>query len=135
MKVFVYLNLHKKMWYIKALEGPMKGRVIDRRLVVKLLNAYPKVSEKGRLRVLKENRKNVHAGMVGYLDPYSNLTHCHAPWGVKVWYNPYKSDHFMVGKHDWFVGASLVHMNINSYDGKVVAYDPILFRPQDRSIE
>lgn len=67
MRVFVYWNLHKNLWSVKALEGPDKGRVIAREPYVALLHASPKVSEAGRQRVLREGRKNVHAGIVGEL--------------------------------------------------------------------
>ena len=65
MKVFVYFNLHRKMWSVKALEGPQKGRVVARTGYVELENVRPRVSQKGRDRVLREKRKNVHAGLVG----------------------------------------------------------------------
>lgn len=67
MKVFVYWNLHRGMWSVKALEGPDKGRVIARHQHVVLRNVIAKVSEAGRQRVLREGRKNVHAGLVGEL--------------------------------------------------------------------
>ena len=57
MRVFVYYNLHKKLWSVKALEGPQKGRVIRRANHVTLRDAMPKVSQKGRERVLREKRK------------------------------------------------------------------------------
>ncbi|UJD21184.1 hypothetical protein SEA_SORORFAGO_87 [Mycobacterium phage SororFago] len=66
MRVFVYFNLHRKMWSVKALEGPKKGRVVYRSNgPIVLRNVTGKVSEAGRQRVLREGRKNVHAGLVG----------------------------------------------------------------------
>lgn len=95
MKVFVYFNLHKKVFSIKALEGEYKGRVIAHRRQLMLYDAVFKVSEAGRQRVLKECRKNVHAGVVGNwvneLISVDNRT--------QVTYNPYKYDSF-VTKHD-----------------------------------
>lgn len=90
MKVFVYRNLHKKLWSVKALEGPNKGRVIGHTNTIYLLNPTFKVSEKGRSRVLKEKRKNVHAGVVGILAD-------HPPsfkLAEEVTYNPYKGPSF-----------------------------------------
>jgi len=49
------------------LEGPDKGRVVGWASTVLLSDVTPKVSEAGRQRVLREKRKNVHAGMGGYL--------------------------------------------------------------------
>lgn len=65
MKVFVYFNLHKKCFSIRSLEGPERGRVIAHRHIVFLKDVVFKVSEAGRQRVLREKRKNVHAGVVG----------------------------------------------------------------------
>lgn len=65
MRVFVYFNLHKKCWSIRAMEGNQKGRVIAHAQAVELANCTFKVSEAGRQRVLREKRKNVHAGVVG----------------------------------------------------------------------
>ena len=90
MKAFVYWNLHRGLWSVKALEGPNKGRVIARVPEVYLLDAVPKVSEAGRQRVLREKRKNVHAGVVGRIVEYSQLT-----GGRPVSYNPYKGPSFV----------------------------------------
>lgn len=69
MKVFVYRNLHKKgyVYSIKSLEGPSKGRVIGYAPRIVIENAELVVNQAGRERVLKEKRKNVHAGCVGQL--------------------------------------------------------------------
>jgi hypothetical protein len=90
MKVFVYYNLHKKVFSVKALEGDMKGRVVAHRLQVCLTDAQFKVSEAGRQRVLQEQRKNVHAGVVGQWDDRLAVN-----LGVEVTYNPYKYDSFV----------------------------------------
>jgi hypothetical protein len=89
MKVFVYFNLRKHVWSLKALEGANKGRVIAHRKQVLLADCVFKVSELGRQRVLRERAKNVHAGVVGH-------------WVMKlkgrcpraVGYNPYKGPTF-----------------------------------------
>ena len=65
LRCFVYYNLHKHVWSIKALEGSQKGRVIGHSDHVLLRYASGKVSEAGRQRVLRDKRKNVHAGIVG----------------------------------------------------------------------
>lgn len=90
MKVFVYFNLHRKCFSVKALEGVNKGRVIKHAHFVALENVTFKVSEAGRQRVLKEQRKNVHAGVVGTLvDKYTV--------GIeRVTYNPYKGSNFVL---------------------------------------
>jgi hypothetical protein len=89
MKVKVYFNLHKKMFSVVALEGENKGRVIAHETEVKLTNATFKVSEAGRQRVIREQRKNVHAYVVGTLaDTVKNCNQA-------VTYNPYKYNSFV----------------------------------------
>lgn len=96
--VFVYFNLHKKCFSIKALDGANKGKVIAHRNVVMLCSPTFKVSEAGRQRVLKEQRKNVHAGVAGLwceeadTGYYVGMAQRH---GDKVTYNPYKYSTFV----------------------------------------
>jgi hypothetical protein len=93
VKVFVYFNLHRKTWSVKALDGPNKGRVIAHSDAVTLRNAYGKVSAAGRARVLREGRKNVHAGIVGDLEA---LNGSELPfWAGEVTYNPRKYESFV----------------------------------------
>jgi len=105
MRVFVYFNLHRKCWSIKALEGENKGRVIGHAKGVYLSDVRPKVSEAGRQRVLREKRKNVHAGLTGNLMcvtddsnlwrryPYIGSYH-HTLGATRITYNPYRCGHF-----------------------------------------
>lgn len=88
MRVFVYRNLHKDCFSVKALEGPQRGRVIMRVKSLCISSAKFKVSQSGREKVLALKQKNVHAGVVGELcDMNLQLTN-------EVTYNPYKSDTF-----------------------------------------
>ena len=90
MKVFVYFNLHKKVWSVKALSGENRGRVIAHLDRLVLDECAFKVSEAGRQRVIREKRKNVHAGVVGTLtnEIADNV-------GAAVTYNPYKYTSFV----------------------------------------
>jgi len=104
MKVFVYFNLHRKCFSIKALEGPNKGRVVAHRDDVLLFDGTFKVSEAGRQRVLRERKKNVHAGVVGQWDNTGIDTSTHdrvLRYGSAITYNPYKYDSFvhLYGEH------------------------------------
>jgi hypothetical protein len=109
MKVFVYFNLHRKCFSVKALEGALKGRVIIHASYVNLYNCAFKVSEAGRQRVLREKRKNVHAGVVGnlqsftFVDQQNNMAEFRKDCTYalafekphnRVKYNPYKLDKF-----------------------------------------
>jgi hypothetical protein len=137
MKVFVYFNLHRKVFSIKALEGPSKGRVIGHAHTVALRDVTAKVSQAGRERVLREQKKNVHAGMVGELDAtrgndYYSLTTPLDHWaqvsadmtdalaidlkagdGVAVTYNPYKYDSFVTVEGERAItGADYVVLSV-----------------------
>jgi hypothetical protein len=107
MKVYVYRNLHKDCWSVKALEGEQKGRVIYHAQNVTLSDCTFKVSKAGRERVLREHRKNVHAGVVGNLSFVGELGDT-ALWEcastyyafVPVTYNPYKYQTFVRKNND-----------------------------------
>jgi hypothetical protein len=99
MRVFVYFNLHKKCFSIKALEGDRKGRVVAHSTTVLLEGCKFKVSEAGRQRVLREKRKNVHAGVTGTWINADRVESCYeflSMVGRQVSYNPYKYDSFII---------------------------------------
>lgn len=117
MKVFVYFNLHRKLFSIKALEGDMKGRVIAHRQHVLLNDATFKVSEAGRQRVIREQRKNVHAGVSGTWfedDVHSKTSAFITINGSAIMYNPYKYSTFvhLYGEHP-ITSARLVALNVS----------------------
>jgi len=95
MKVFVYYNLHKKLFSVKAMEGSKKGRVIAHLEKLTLWDCTFKVSEAGRQRVLREQRKNVHAGVLGI---WSGKDMTIDKSVTKVTYNPYKYKTFVTVK-------------------------------------
>lgn len=116
MRVFVYKNLHATrrnggwtVYSIKAMEGPDKGRVIGHSSQIMLSDVTPKVSQAGRRRVLREGRKNVHAGLVGNL--------VHTDWvpfhGPRITYNPYKYDSFVMSAWDTvpYEGSELAYLD------------------------
>jgi hypothetical protein len=117
MKVFVYFNLHRKLFSIKALEGPMKGRVIAHRQSVLISDATFKVSEAGRQRVIREQRKNVHAGVSGSWygdDVDGKATAFIIVNGSAIMYNPYKYSTFvhLYGEHP-ITSANNVALNVS----------------------
>lgn len=120
MKVFVYWNLHRNLWSVKALEGPEKGRVIARMPFVRLSGVAPKVSQKGRERVLKEKRKNVHAGLVGELIE-QNIGVCFSN-DDRVSYNPYKSGNFYYCKNPEKIYSGSKYAVLNTWDSKPEVY-------------
>jgi hypothetical protein len=125
MRVFVYWNLHKDCWSVKALEGENKGRVIKHANNINLTHCTFKVSKAGRERVLREKRKNVHAGVVGNLSFVGEvgdtaLWECASayPAFIPVTYNPYKYSTFVRKNNDYME----VHTS------------PDVFLNQDRSV-
>lgn len=146
MRVFVYWNLHRKCWSVKALEGQHKGRVIIHARSVLLCGVVPKVSAKVRDRVRRTGRKEVHAGLVGTLDaylgdnmrdpglvPYSRhdwtgeratqALNCHMRGG-HITYNPHRDDTFVYRlTRSPYAGTAWA---VLTGDREVTAYDPTL---------
>lgn len=93
LKVFIYWNITRGVWSVKALQGPNRGRVIQHATDITLTDCVFKVSEAGRKKVLAQKVKNVHAGVVGYMDslvePDVSGEH------IDVTYNPYKFSTFV----------------------------------------
>lgn len=105
MKVFVYWNLHKKCFSVKCLEkGHMFfGKVFLHANRVRLSDVQFKVSAAGRARVLREKRKDVHAGVVGTLKQVLTIRENNEMYELdttfgqckRVRYNPYKYSSFV----------------------------------------
>lgn len=134
LKVFVYRNLNKKCWSIKA-----KGNhgvadvVIAHADKVMLSNCEYRVSQAGRKRVLEQRRKNVHAGVQGNLlwylygdeSKYSGLFSSYSPpdacgsreYTTEVTYDPYKYSTFIIAETKSKIETSLVAFFDN--DGKL----------------
>ena len=91
MKVKVYFNLHKKLFSVVAMEGPNKGRVIKHVNKVDLERCIFRVQQAGRKRVIKENRKNVHAYVSGHMRPLDSSIEI----SREATYNPYKHSTFI----------------------------------------
>lgn len=97
-KIFVYRNLHKSNYSLRQ-----NGKVFDRAACVMLSDVTFKVSENRRQAVIREKRKNVHAGPLGNTystDPYKILaTLIQTNPGkeiVQISYNPYLTDSFYI---------------------------------------
>lgn len=107
-KVFVYYNLHKHKWSIRCEKTKL---VIGYTDTIVLSNCKYKVSKKGRERVLKEQRKNVHAGIQGTILGFYNITDLDTFQSVT--YNPYKYESFVYGddKVPVYESESIVYMH------------------------
>ena len=87
-QVFVFYNLHTHRWSVRH-----KGLVIGHAEALRLDNVTLKVSEAGRQRVIREQRKNVHAGITGTLSAIGVEL---PEGGNAVTYNPYKYRSFVM---------------------------------------
>lgn len=99
-KVFVYFNLHKKLFSVR---DHATGIVVGHTDMIALENVTFKVSEAGRQRVLREKRKNVHAGVMGTVKDFP----CPVAWST-AFYNPYKYESFVDINGQKLSTASLV---------------------------
>jgi hypothetical protein len=95
--VFVYWNLHRACWSLRAMRGHNAGRVIAHASLLALAAVEPKVSAAGRARVRRENRKNVHAGLIGVVDLSDSvgMTLDLPPCDARITYDPYTHDGFI----------------------------------------
>tara|TARA_B100000676_G_scaffold170444_1_gene167589 strand:- start:524 stop:943 length:420 start_codon:yes stop_codon:yes gene_type:complete len=115
-KVFVYKNLHKDCWSIKQ-DGLVKAHSDGK--PIHLYSVMMKVNTKGREKVLREKRKNVHAGISGYIAHPDPSFAC---WDdisedelIEITYNPYKYSSFVdkaTKKPRWF--ACIAKLNEKS---------------------
>lgn len=119
MKVFVYWNLAKKRWSVKALEGPFKGLVVFRTDSLLLTDCTFRVSEAGRQRVLRQQRKNVHAGVVGHFKHHVDPAEIPKD-PLLVTYNPYRDGHFSVMQPLGSVKGEVVHADVVRANGRVM---------------
>ena len=97
MKVEVYRNLHKNCWSVRDTKT---GRVVKHVDFIAIHNAKFVVRPAGRAKVLKEQRKNVHAFVRGETKIAGTFkAMMEGPRDLEctghISYNPYKSDTFM----------------------------------------
>ena len=100
-KIEVYRNLHKKCFSVRH-KGKVVGYLQDSEQL-SLTNVKFVVQPAGHAKVLRENKKNVHAfvrgeytGFINNLIEEMNFGPFHDLDFSNVSYNPYKSDKFIV---------------------------------------
>lgn len=92
-KVYVHRNLNKPgYWSVKSKN--VGGKVIGYDTEIRLEDVIFHVGQSGKKRVRKEQRKNVHAGIVGYISPKEDFK-TDGSWRL-VTYNPYLYETFVV---------------------------------------
>ena len=87
-KIEVYFNLHQNTWSVRQ-----SGRVVGHTDYIQVKNPQYVVSQKGNERVRREQKKNVHAFVRGYITDSLPLF---AKQHKFVSYNPYKNSSFVV---------------------------------------
>jgi hypothetical protein len=108
-QVFAYRNLHTGMWSLMAVDGEHAGRIVAHASEVTISAPRFVVRESGRLRVIREGKKNVHAGVRGFVSGKRPMS---AP--VRVTYNPYRLGAFVNAETGESVSeATRVHLDSN----------------------
>ena len=92
-RLYVYWNIQKKTWSVRQ-----SGKVVGHTGLIFLKDCRFLVGKAGQARVRREGKKNVHAGVSGYLAMYAEFHKAAKPVATpKCWvmYNPYKHDTFI----------------------------------------
>lgn len=111
--VYVYRNLSHGRKSRPLYSIMQNGRVIRHSHRLMMADVRFVVREGGRQRVLRENRKNVHAFAVGYIVSSGIGTDRYGRLPVMIGYNPYNDRHFFaMGGVAWPIkGARFVILN------------------------
>jgi hypothetical protein len=112
-RVEIYWNLHKKVFSVRALDGPRKGRVVAHVRTFDLIDTDLVVQPGGRKRVLETHSKNVHAFIRG------TWATDKAPCFMlrSIFYSPYRCETFVRSFDNYPVTrAALVSGWISEYD-------------------
>lgn len=105
VRVFVYFNVRRKDFSVKALSGPQRGRVIARADVVEIMDATFVVSEAGRQKVLTTGQKNIHAGVRGRLGYFGPEALALSSQAMRVTYNPKRDTGFISSESRLLISA------------------------------
>lgn len=87
-RVYVYFNLHKKVWSVRQ-----SGKVIEHTKHIKLRDCRFLVSQAGRKKARLEKKKNVHAGVSGYV--INSIPEYRIFSEAKITYSPYRHKGFV----------------------------------------
>lgn len=101
-EVDVYFHFHKKMWSV--VQG---GLVVGHTQKITVSRVTFTVNEKGRERVIVEQKKNVHAKVHGFVQCFDTVQ------GLEneIYYNPYKVSQFInLGSNEPIFSAEVCTM-------------------------
>ena len=113
-RVQVYYNLHKKCWSVRQ-----SGLVVSHTNYITLREVRFLVGKSGRQKVLREQRKNVHAYASGYVCRVEELPMI--PERIaEVTYNPYQNETFVyVNNGKACLNADYAEMEVRNFKPKV----------------
>jgi len=111
LRVFVYRNLSRRDIVLYSAKDLSTGLVAFRSERILIKDAVLKVSQAGRARVLRDKRKNVHAGVVGTVA--SKVSATTAMRRVRVSYNPYVNSGFVTPDGETITSAHYVDIGPN----------------------
>jgi hypothetical protein len=116
--VQVYFNLHTRLFSVR------QDKVVCHTDYICLSDVEFKVSQRGRERVLREKRKNVHAYVTGHLvsPDVVNKNTVGQAW-LNVTYNPYKFKSFVFEVLDKFKKNYYKPLTSARYADMMVQYD------------
>ena len=114
MRVEIYFNLHKKVFSMRH-----KGKVIAHVCNAMLKNVTYVVQPAGRARVLRENKKNVHAFARGELVEKLPVYDAEGSYVANVAkYNPYKAATFVDKDDEPLYKSDIAYLALHSDTGK-----------------
>ena len=116
LRVYVYWNIHKNLFSVR---GP-EGRVIDHVDYLLIKGAKYCVGKKGRERVIREQKKNVHAGVRGFMCSSLPSSYGGNVCLSRVCYDPYKSNSFVDKDNNPIYESDYAILKIE--DGKARVY-------------
>lgn len=129
IKVDVYRNLHKGCYSVRSRQrDDSYGRILFHLDRVVVWDTKFVVNEKGRQKVLKTKRKNVHAFVRGTYVPGKEIPRKIDKVG-DVTYNPYMNDTFVMKEktHDMFDGAVWEAEIVELTKEKVATYGRVVY--------
>ena len=89
-RLYVYWNIQKKTWSVRQ-----SGKVVAHTDTIYMKDCRFLVGKAGQARVRREGKKNVHAGVSGYLAMNAEFHKQQVDRDCWVTYNPYKHDTFI----------------------------------------
>ena len=117
-KIEVYRNLHKKCWSVRQ-DGLVKFHCHR----VNLRDCQMVVQPAGRAKVIREQKKNVHAFVRGYLCGDERVIQVFC-WD-DIYYTPYKTDSFGAFQDKPVHTADFVDLDMNDKKTPVLALNPV----------